>query len=335
MSEMGGSYDPGPWGGWDFKSARKAHKKKSVSAGRGYGASASVGGKKTVKDDVVPPNVSTDSPNPLVIVTDGTGSMGHFPETIFKKLPFLDRHGVDDYLPEAQISFAMIGDAAVDDYPLQVQPFGRGKNLEEALNNLIIEGGGGGNVVESYELAAGYYLNNCEIPKAIKPVMIFIGDEGYYANWTKERAKKFSKVNIEKAVPTKKLFKELSKKFSVYCIMKPYHAISGDTMDSTTQQIYDDWIKLLGADRVAILSQPERVVDVILGLLAHEVNMSAEFTKELEWRQDSDQVKTVKAAMVTIGKPSKKAKKGKKAKTGLSIMKRPDDDDVKMSRSLI
>ena len=42
MSEMGGSYDPGPWKGWNFKSARKAHTNLRPSAGRGYSSSTSL-----------------------------------------------------------------------------------------------------------------------------------------------------------------------------------------------------------------------------------------------------------------------------------------------------
>lgn len=333
MSEMGGSYDPGPWKGFNFQSARKVHSVDNT-AGRGYGSSVGRSARSAARsvniDDHVPASVSTDSKYPLVIACDGTGSMGNFPNTIFKKLPFLDRHGVDDYLPDAQISYCMIGDAGSDRYPLQVQDFCRGTDMQDALNNLIIEGNGGGNAKESYDLALLYYLRNCEMPSAIKPVFIMICDEGLYPTVDPTWAEKYAKVNIEKGMLTSTLFEELSQKFSVYCIRKRYGEVKGDKLDGTEAVIQKQWEELVGADRIAILNDPNRVVDVILGLLAYETGKEEEFTKELEWRQTKGQVQTVKRSLVTIGKAPKRTAAQK------SIMKRDDDSKgIKRSTLLI
>src|SRR5271154_657184 len=99
MSESGENYDPGPWKGYDFKSARKAYDP-DVTAGRSYGGpsvGAGAPSKKTTNAELPPPKLETDSTSPLVILVDGTGSMGQFPEIIFEKLPLLD-DGVKDYL---------------------------------------------------------------------------------------------------------------------------------------------------------------------------------------------------------------------------------------------
>jgi hypothetical protein len=326
MSEMGGSYDPGPWRGWDFNSARKAHTNLRPSAGRGYSGSPASSVPAT---NLVPDKVTTNAKSPLVVVVDGTGSMGQFPKIIFQKLPLLD-DGVDDYLDDCEISYACVGDAGSDKYPLQVQPFGKGKQMVDTLNKLIIEGNGGGNQEESYELAALYYARNAEMPKANKPILIYVCDEGIYSKVNADWAKKFAKVAGAGGLTREKLFEELQTKYSVYVIRKHYcNGVSGDKMTGSNLAIHKQWESLVGADRMAILNDPKRVVDVILGLLAHETGKVDFFKKEIEWRQTPDQVKTVYKSMVSVGKKPKKS-------SGHSIMKRSETaSKSKSSNSLI
>lgn len=329
MSEMGGSYDPGPWQGWDYSAARKSHV--DITAGRGYAkpaapipASSSANHKPALHAEEVPKNLKTEAISPLAIIVDGTGSMGVFPETIFKKLPLLD-DGVKDYLEGCEISYAMIGDAACDQYPLQIQSFGTGKQMVKALNKLVIEGGGGGNQVESYDLAAAYYAHNVEMPKAVRPILIFICDEGVYPNIDRAWAKKFANVDLEKAQSATSLFDQLKTKYSVYCIRKHYEnagpALDGDKLIGSNFHIHQQWEKLLGADQVVILNDPARVVDVILGLLAHETGKMDFFKKEITFRQKPEQVKTVMKTMASLAKEKDKEKD--KAKSIKSII-RPD-----------
>ncbi len=224
MSEMGDSYDPGPWGGFSYQSARAAY---DPNAGRGYGGSsgstrASVAAKSRTLDDLVPAKLTTNARSPLVVVVDGTGSMGEFPNVMFEKLPLLDL-GINDYLDDCEISFAMVGDAGSDKYPLQVQPFAKGKTLVDTLNKLKIEKGGGGNEIESYDLAGLYYARNVEMPNATKPVLVWVCDEGIYDKVDTEWAKDHARSDLEKKIPTKELFEDLKRKYSVYCIRKHYN----------------------------------------------------------------------------------------------------------------
>ncbi len=326
MSEMGGSYDPGPWKGWDYSAAKKAHTNLRPSAGRGYSAPST----PAAATNLVPDKLMTNAKSPLVVVVDGTGSMGVFPKVIFEKLPLLD-DSVKDYLDDCEISYAMIGDAGSDRYPLQVQPFSKGKEMVETLNKLIIEGNGGSNQQESYDLAALYYARNVEMPKANKPILVWVCDEGIYPKVTADWAKKYAKVDGAGGLTREKLFEELQSKYSVYVIRKHYGGgVSGDLMTGANLRINQEWESLVGADRMAILNDPKRVVDVILGLLAHETGKVDFFKKEIEWRQTPEQVKTVYKSMVSVGK------KPEKGSSGHSIMKRPDTvKKTKSSDSLI
>ena len=286
MSETA-DYSPGDWKGYDFNDARKAY---DVHVGRSY-SDAKASNKKLA--DLVPESISTDSDAPLMILCDVTGSMGDWPATIFSKLPYLDLEGKEYLGPNMEISFAAIGDAHSDQYPIQVRGFNKGTELKNELEKLVIEGNGGGQSSESYELTALYYARNANMPNAARPIMIIIGDEGFYDTITKAHAK-FAHVSLQDShLNTKELFRELQEKFSVYLIRKPYDSGGEATIQKR-------WEELIGEEHIAMLPSADRVVDVIFGILAQEKNRVDYFRKEIEGRQRKDQVNTVYKSLKTI-----------------------------------
>lgn len=279
-------YDPGPWKGYDFKSARK---KFDADAGRAY--ADAVDSDKQITD-LVPEKLTTDSEAPVVIVCDVTGSMGDWPATIFSKLPYLDIEGKEYLGDSMEVSFGAIGDCHCDKYPLQVYPFVKGKEMEANLKKMIIEGGGGGNEGESYDLAALYYARNVEMPNAIKPLFIIIGDEPLYKTVYRSKSESWARTKIEESMSVKEAFDELMKKYSCYHI----HRGSGDDVEDSTE----NWLDVFPKDRVILLPEAGRVVDTIFGIFARETNKVDYFKKELADRQSPDQVKTVMKSLKTI-----------------------------------
>ena len=147
--------------------------------------------------------------------------MGDWPATIFSKLPYLENEGKEYLGEDFEICFMAIGDAYCDEkYPLQVRPFAKGLALKDRLKELVIEGGGGGQTTETYELAALYANERVDIPKAIKPIMIFIGDEQPYDTIDPDHAKNLLGITIQKTLTTEAVFKKLKDKYSVYLIRK-------------------------------------------------------------------------------------------------------------------
>ena len=284
MSESS-NYDPGDWKGYDFDAARKTYDK---HVGRSY--SAAKADNKRVSD-LIPVQLKTDSPAPLVILCDVTGSMGDWPATIFSKLPYLDNECKEYLGPDYEVSYAATADQD-DSYPLQVRNFTTGRDQEVQLKELIIGGGAGPEGAhEAYELAALYYAKNVEMPKAEHPILIFISDEHFHKSIDKTFAK-VAHVDIESKMSTKDIFEELRKKFAVYVIRKPYPG--EDTA------INKEWSEVLGDDHVAHLPSADRVVDVIFGILAKETNKINYFKEEIEDRQRPDQVDTVYKSLKTI-----------------------------------
>ncbi len=326
-----GDYDPGEFRKYDFKDERKTF---DASAGRSYADAINSGKKET---DLVPETLKTLATRVLFVFCDITGSMGAWPATIFAKLGLLATEGKEYLGKDMEIGFGAIGDAqAGDRYPLQVQPFTKGVALRDTLQKLVVVGGGGGTLEESYELAALYAARNIEMPNAIQPILIIIGDERPYNFVSKEMAKEIARVNLKKDLSTKEIFAELKRKFSVYLVRKPYQEMSDNRQSPTDQGIYASWVSVLGPQWIAELPSADRIVDVILGILAVETGRGEYFDKEIRERQTPEQVNTVYKSLATVmpglssddskKKPGKNAKKDSDKKSGRSVMREDDDD---------
>jgi hypothetical protein len=215
--------------------------------------------------------------------------MGDWPATIFSKLPYLEHEGKEYLGEDFEICFMAIGDAyCAERYPLQVRPFAKGLELKDRLKELVIEGGGGGQTTESYDLAGYYALEKVKIPNAIKPILIFIGDEQCYDMVDRGQVENLLGTKMEKALPIDVLFKKLREKFSVYIIRKPYGSSSGNSLSEEDRRITKHWANLVGDDHIANLPAADRVVDVIFGIFAKETSRVAYFEQELEDRQLKD-----------------------------------------------
>lgn len=306
MSESG-DFDPGYWKGQDFSQLRQDYKKHT---GRSYEDATAASKTAT---DLIPKTIKTNCRRPLNIVCDVTGSMEEWPTTMFSKLPYLELEGQEYLGKDLEICFAAIGDAGNrDTYPLQVRPYTKGLELQKRLKELVIEKGGGGNMHESYELAAYYFLHNTEIPISALPVLIFIGDEAPYEYVDSDYVKRYTYGALSERLSTKSLFQELMKRYSVYLIHKPYggnRSGPGDEMDSASKMVYNAWKALLGADRIAHLSDPTRVVDVIFGILARETDRIEDFRNEIRGRQRPEQVEVVYRSLFSVHNPPTQNKK--------------------------
>src|SRR5438552_444688 len=122
----------------------------------------------------------------VVVLFDVTGSMQGVPRVLQAHLPklmgLLIRKG---YLDHPQILIGAIGDATCDAAPLQVGQFESGIEIEEDLGKLYLEGGGGGHITESYELAlyfmARHTATDCYEKRGRRGYLFVIGDEIPYA----------------------------------------------------------------------------------------------------------------------------------------------------------
>jgi hypothetical protein len=121
----------------------------------------------------------------IAVLFDVTGSMRDVPRALQVKLPqllgLLVRKG---YAADPQIMFGAIGDATCDRAPLQVGQFESDNRMDDDLSRILLEGGGGGQLTESYELAlyfmARHTAADCYDKRGKRGYLFIIGDEMAY-----------------------------------------------------------------------------------------------------------------------------------------------------------
>jgi hypothetical protein len=125
-----------------------------------------------------------DHPNtfPVILALDVTGSMGNIPvELVRNDLPHLMERLLAIH-PDIALMFIAVGDHECDHAPLQVGQFEASDALlDHWLTHTWIEGGGGGNMGESYALpwlfAASTVVTDAWEKRGQKGLLITIGDE--------------------------------------------------------------------------------------------------------------------------------------------------------------
>ena len=85
---------------------------------------------------------------------------------------------------DPQILFGAIGDATCDRVPLQIGQFESDNRMDDDLGRIVLEGGGGGQMTESYELAlyfmARHTALDCFEKRGRRGYLFIIGDEMAY-----------------------------------------------------------------------------------------------------------------------------------------------------------
>lgn len=130
---------------------------------------------------------SKDHPvtTPIILGLDETGSMGVIPERLVKGAigTFMDGILSTEIVPGPQLCFLGIGDVLSDLEPLEITQFESDMRIVEQLSEIHLEGGGGGNGTESYELAwhfGAYIASTDSFEKRQKKGYLFtVGDEGW------------------------------------------------------------------------------------------------------------------------------------------------------------
>jgi hypothetical protein len=167
------------------------------------------------------------------------------------------------YLEDPALSFCAIGDVTCDQAPLQVAEFGQGKGIDQMISKMYLEGGGGGNKHESYDLAGYFYSTHIDLINPEIPFFFVTGDEGYWETTSAEKINKiFGKGIKEKQINSNEHWKALLKNYNVFHIKKPFYDSKSDKV------IKNQWTKTLGEERVLDIVTPKACVDVMLGSIA-------------------------------------------------------------------
>lgn len=186
---------------------------------------------------------------PIIIALDETGSMGDIPDYLVTKLlPEVMKNIFSMGVKDPQICFCGIGDASYDEEgPIQVGQFESSDELmEKWLTNIYLEGGGGSNPGESYNLAWYFAARHTKIDsfdkRGKKGCLITIGDEPCLGYISKEAIKRYFGDSIQSDVRTSEILQEAKEKWDIWHIHCS-HGYGTSALES--------WQKLLG-DHVVV-----------------------------------------------------------------------------------
>lgn len=214
--------------------------------------------------------------NAIAVLFDVTGSMGQVPVTLQKKLPeLLGLLLRKNYIQDPQILFGAIGDATCDRVPLQIGQFESDNRMDDNLEHMFLEGGGGGQQTESYELAMYFMARHTSIDcwekRGKKGYLFIIGDEMAYSNVKRREVQAYIADGLEADIPTSSLVKELRKRYHVFYILPKAASYGG------SPAILGFWRMLLG-QHVLELDDAEAVCETIaltIGMTEENIDLSA------------------------------------------------------------
>ena len=160
---------------------------------------------------------------PIVVALDVTRSRGDDTKLMYEKLPqLMGQIELKGYIENPGISFAAIGDATCDRAPLQVGQFEGDNRLDQVLERIWIEEGGGGTGQESYELAAYFYSRTHCVRLAQgtgkKGYCFFVGDEGFYPTVDKAAVRRVIGDELTADLPSAEAFRRLQDKFHAFLL---------------------------------------------------------------------------------------------------------------------
>jgi hypothetical protein len=242
--------------------------------------------------DLVDPKgkvIKSDSENVIIVAIDGTGSFKPWMKGVYDRVPLIYQTLVQ-YRPDVEVCFVSIGDATSDSYPLQINNFGKGLDLDAHVKALAPEGGGGGGIEESYELFAYFMLNCCEIPNAKNPILLLYGDEKGYPEISPAQVRKIIGKRPAQEIKSDEVWEALTEKFDLYFMQKPYGEGNKPMIDDAVNHY---WSKTIGGQRVKKLFDNERAIDIGIGLIAKRWGEFGDFSKSIEARHDKETAKKV------------------------------------------
>jgi hypothetical protein len=195
------------------------------------------------------------------VLFDVTGSMQQVPRILQANLPrLMDLLIQKGYLEHPQILIGGIGDATCDRAPLQVGQFESGIEIEEDLGKLYLEGGGGGHITESYELALYFMAHHTAIDcheKRGQPGYLFlIGDEIPYKKIKRREVERVIGDKLQADLPVEDVLASLQQRYEVYFI------IPRMTSNWRNEEVHSRWLELLG-QRVLRLEEPSGICELI------------------------------------------------------------------------
>ena len=213
---------------------------------------------------------STDNPasTAIIVALDVTGSMGRISEAMARKglntlcNEIYSRRPVSD----PQVMLMGVGDVTCDSAPLQVTQFEADIRIAQQLEKIYLEGGGGGNSYESYNLpwyfASMHTSIDCFEKRGKKGYLFTIGDEQVPPALKPDQIEKVLGYRPQTEMSTEDLFTAVSRMYEVFHLMVE----EGSHFHHSGDKVVKGWTELLG-QRAIRLADHTKLAEVIVSLI--------------------------------------------------------------------
>jgi hypothetical protein len=195
--------------------------------------------------------------------------------------------------------FGAIGDATCDRAPLQVGQFESDNRMDKDLERILLEGGGGGQKTESYELAMYFMARHTSIDcldkRGRRGYLFIIGDEMPYPAVKPREVSAWIGDELPQPVPVRNLVAQLTRRWDTYYILPVGTSYAGDG------QVLGAWRGLLGQNVIELGD-----LDAVCETIALTVGLGEEAIDLAEGLADLHDVgstagSTVQRALAGIG----------------------------------
>lgn len=205
---------------------------------------------------------------PIILALDVTGSMGMIAEKMAREglgtlvEQILDRKPVSD----PHIMIMGVGDAHYDRAPLQASQFEADIRIAEQLKNLYLEGGGGGNRFESYNLPWYFAAKKTDIDATKhgrKGMLFTFGDEECPSELSRAHIKKVLGDDVPADISTKDLLQLAAAKYDIFHVVVE----QGNHARSYKKEVYESWSKVLPPERIISLKDYTKLPEVLVSVM--------------------------------------------------------------------
>lgn len=206
----------------------------------------------------------------IAFALDVTGSMGAIPELLARReLPNFMKILQGCGIPDPQLLFLAVGDATCDQASLQVGQFeSTAELMDQWLTWTFLEGGGGGQNTESYELAMYFLAQHVEMDCVQKRkrngYAFFTGDELPYPKVSRHQADTILGDQLDRDLKAEEVVAALTEQFHPFFLIPDQGRRAGCERR---------WRDLLG-DHVICMETPEDTCWVAASLVALTENVA-------------------------------------------------------------
>lgn len=255
---------------------------------------------------------SDANPNssPIIIALDVTGTMGDIAVQMAREgikttiEQILDRKPV----PDPHLMVMGIGDAKMGDRaPLQVSQFEADTKIIDQLSQIYLEGGGGGNGTESYNLpwyfAATRTKLDCYEKRGKKGLLFTIGDEDPDMSLRADNIREYLGEGAEYDLKSEDILALAQQKYDIFHVVVE----EGSHARRDPNSVVAKWNNLLGEGHVIRLSDYTKLPEVLVSAIQVHAGENADDVSK-SWDGSTSMV--VSHAVSSLAKTQNNTKAG-------------------------